>query len=71
MGIFLFSYLGLLASKWPYIVPPNFTIWDAASSSNSQLFLLLGFLFVIPIVLAYTSWTYWVFRGKVKAGGYH
>lgn len=71
MGIFLFSYLGLLVSKWPYIVPPNFTIWDAASSNNSQLFLLLGFLFVIPIVLAYTSWTYWVFRGKVKAGGYH
>lgn len=71
MGIFLFSYLGLLASKLPYIVPPNFTIWDAASSHNSQLFLLLGFLFVIPIVLAYTSWTYWVFRGKVKAGGYH
>ena len=71
MGIFLFSYLGLLASKWPYIVPPNFTIWDAASAPNSQLFLLLGFLFVIPIVLAYTSWTYWVFRGKVKTGGYH
>jgi cytochrome d ubiquinol oxidase subunit II len=71
MGIFLFSYLGLLASKWPYIVPPKFTIWDAASAYNSQLFLLLGFLFVIPIVLAYTSWTYWVFRGKVKEGGYH
>jgi cytochrome d ubiquinol oxidase subunit II len=71
MGIFLFSYLGLLASKWPYIVPPKFTIWDAASAYNSQLFLLLGFLFVIPIVLVYTSWTYWVFRGKVKDGGYH
>jgi cytochrome d ubiquinol oxidase subunit II len=71
MGIFLFSYLGLLASKWPYIVPPKFTIYDAASAYNSQLFLLLGFLFVIPIVLAYTSWTYWVFRGKVKEGGYH
>jgi cytochrome d ubiquinol oxidase subunit II len=71
MGIFLFSYLALLFSKWPYIVPPNHTIYDAASSYNSQLFLLLGFLFVIPIVLAYTSWTYWVFRGKVKEGGYH
>lgn len=71
MGIFLFSYLGLLASKWPYIVPPKFTIWDAASSYNSQLFLLLGFLFVIPIVLGYTTWTYWIFRGKVKATGYH
>ena len=44
MGIFLFSYIGLLASKWPYIVPPKFTIWDAASSYNSQLFLLIGFL---------------------------
>ena len=71
MGVFLFSYLGLLASKWPYIVPPKFTIWDAASSYNSQLFLLLGFLFVIPVVLGYTTWTYWVFRGKVKEGGYH
>lgn len=71
MGIFLFSYLGLLVSKWPYIVPPNFTIYDAASAYNSQLFLLLGFLFVIPIILVYTSWTYWVFRGKVREGGYH
>lgn len=71
MGIFLFSYLGLIVSKWPYIVPPNFTIYDAASAYNSQLFLLLGFLFVIPIILGYTSWTYWVFRGKVKEGGYH
>jgi cytochrome d ubiquinol oxidase subunit II len=71
MGIFLFSYLGMLASKWPYIVPPNFTIYDAASAYNSQLFLLLGFLFVIPIIIGYTSWTYWVFRGKVKDGGYH
>jgi cytochrome bd ubiquinol oxidase subunit II len=71
MGVFIFSYLGLLVSKWPYIVPPNFTIYDAASSYNSQLFLLLGFLFIIPVVLAYTAWTYWVFRGKVKEGGYH
>lgn len=71
MGVFFFSYLALVASKWPYIVPPKFTIWDAASSFNSQLFLLLGFLFVIPIILGYTSWSYWVFRGKVKQGGYH
>jgi cytochrome d ubiquinol oxidase subunit II len=64
--------LGLLVTKWPYIIPPNHTIWDAASAPESQLFLLLGLLFVIPIVLTYTAWTYWVFRGKVKAGvGYH
>ncbi|MDN3526545.1 cytochrome d ubiquinol oxidase subunit II [Halomonas sabkhae] len=72
LGLFVFTYLGLVVSKWPYIVPPDYTIWDAASAPESQLFLLLGVLFVIPIVLAYTAWTYWVFRGKVREGqGYH
>jgi cytochrome d ubiquinol oxidase subunit II len=72
MGLFITTYLGLVVSKWPYVVPPNYTLWDAASAYESQLFLLLGLLFVIPIVLAYTAWTYWVFRGKVRAGeGYH
>ncbi|MBY8965893.1 cytochrome d ubiquinol oxidase subunit II [Algiphilus sp.] len=72
MGIFGFTYLGLLASKWPYIVPPDHTLWDAASAPASQLFLLIGVLFLIPVVLAYTAWNYWVFRGKVsEEGGYH
>ncbi|MCW4151774.1 cytochrome d ubiquinol oxidase subunit II [Halomonas sp. 18H] len=72
LGLFLFTYLGLVVSKWPYIVPPDYTIWEAASAPESQLFLLLGVLFVIPIVLAYTAWTYWVFRGKIREGdGYH
>jgi cytochrome d ubiquinol oxidase subunit II len=72
MGLFIFTYLGLLVSRWPYVVPPEYTLWEAASAYNSQLFLLLGLLFVIPIVLTYTAWTYWVFRGKVRAGeGYH
>ncbi|MCS3902482.1 cytochrome d ubiquinol oxidase subunit II [Methylohalomonas lacus] len=72
MAMFIFTYLGLLVSKWPYMVPPNYTIWDAASAPGSQLFLLIGMLFIIPIVLAYTAWTYWVFRGKVRAdAGYH
>ena len=72
MGMFIFTYLGLLASKFPYVVPPNYTLWDASSAHESQLFLLIGLLFVIPFVLGYTAWTYWVFRGKLKAGeGYH
>lgn len=72
MGVFAFTYLGMLASKWPYIVPPDHTLWDAASSPASQLFLLIGVLFLIPVILAYTAWNYWVFRGKVGAGdGYH
>lgn len=70
IALFFFTYMGLLASKWPYMVPPNYTLYDAASSYESQLFLLVGFVFVIPIVLAYTAWSYWVFRGKVR-GGYH
>ncbi len=72
MGLFIFTYLGLVVSKWPYVVPPDYTLWDASSAYGSQLFLLLGLLFVIPVVLGYTAWTYWVFRGKVRAGeGYH
>lgn len=72
LGVFVFTYLGLVVSKWPVIVPPNYTLWDVASAPESQLFLLLGVLFVIPIVLAYTAWSYWVFRGKVRVGeGYH
>lgn len=72
MGMFVFTYLGLVASRWPYVVPPDYTLWDAASAPESQLFLLLGVLFVVPIILTYTAWSYWVFRGKVKAGvGYH
>lgn len=68
MTLFALFYMGLLISMWPYAVPPEHTFWDAASDPGSQLFLLLGVLFLIPIILGYTAWTYWVFRGKVKAG---
>ncbi len=70
--LFALFYAGLLFSKWPYVVPPNYTFHDAASAPESQLFLLIGILFVIPFVLMYTAWTYYVFRGKVTASsGYH
>ncbi|HYC05736.1 MAG TPA: cytochrome d ubiquinol oxidase subunit II [Azospirillaceae bacterium] len=72
MALFLLSYLGLAISLWPNIVPPEVTIWEAASPPESQKFLLVGLAFLIPTVLAYTAFTYWVFRGKVRAGaGYH
>ncbi|WP_404362536.1 cytochrome d ubiquinol oxidase subunit II [Marinobacter sp.] len=72
LGLFIFTYLALLGARWPYVVPPDYTVWDAASAYNSQLFLLIGVIFVVPVVLAYTAWTYWVFRGKVRPGeGYH
>jgi len=70
--LFALFYAGLLFSKWPYVVPPNYTFHDAASAPESQVFLLVGILFVIPFVLMYTAWTYYVFRGKVTASsGYH
>jgi cytochrome d ubiquinol oxidase subunit II len=69
--IFL-GYTGLGISIWPFIVPPSVTIWDAASPLSSQLFLLIGTLFIIPMTLMYTAWGYYVFRGKVESGeGYH
>jgi cytochrome d ubiquinol oxidase subunit II len=72
IALFGLFYAGLLFSKWPYVVPPAYTFHDAASAPESQLFLLVGFLFVVPFVLMYTAWTYYVFRGKVTAAsGYH
>lgn len=66
------GYLGLAISIWPNIVPPSINLWQAAAPLTSQLFALMGALFIIPIILAYTFWSYHVFRGKVKAGDvYH
>ncbi|MBK1726063.1 cytochrome d ubiquinol oxidase subunit II [Halorhodospira neutriphila] len=71
-GIFIATYLGLLSSLWPYVVPPEITFREAASAPETQLFLLLGILFLLPVVIGYTAWTYWIFRGKVDATmGYH
>jgi cytochrome d ubiquinol oxidase subunit II len=53
-------------------VPPTLTIWDAAGPPQSLGFTLVGALLIIPMILVYTGWSYWVFRGKVRAGeGYH
>jgi cytochrome d ubiquinol oxidase subunit II len=72
VGLFLMSYLGIAISLWPMIVPHHYTLWQAASSESTQAFLLIGTLFLLPIILLYTGWSYWVFRGKVRADiGYH
>ncbi len=70
--LFVMSYLGIAISLFPLIVPYKFTLWDAASSPATQAFLLVGTLFLLPVILLYTGWSYWVFRGKVRADvGYH
>ncbi len=72
VGLFLMSYLGIAISLWPMIVPYQYTLWEAASSPKTQAFMLVGTLVLLPVILLYTSWSYWVFRGKVRADiGYH
>jgi cytochrome bd ubiquinol oxidase subunit II len=75
ISLFLLGYLGLGISLFPYIVPPDVTIWQAANTPKSQAFTLVGFAIVMPLTLAYTAYSYWVFRGKVpedvRAAGYH
>lgn len=72
MGLFGLCYLGLAISLFPYIVPHALTLWQAAATPKTQAFLLIGTLFILPIIFMYTGWSYWVFRGKVKDNfGYH
>jgi cytochrome bd ubiquinol oxidase subunit II len=72
MGLFLLSFLGLGISLWPYVIPPDISIWDAASPPETQLFLLVGVGALIPVIMGYTVFTYYVFRGKVTEDiGYH
>jgi cytochrome d ubiquinol oxidase subunit II len=72
LGLFAMCYLGLAVSLFPYIVPHTLTLWDAAGAPQAQAFLLIGTLFLIPIIFTYTGWSYWVFRGKVRGDmGYH
>lgn len=72
MALFVLGYAGLAISIWPNIIPPDVSIWQAASPPESQMFLLVGVAFLIPTILAYTAYSYWVFRGKVtRDAGYH
>jgi len=69
--LFALGMAGVGVTMWPYVVPGELTIWQAATAARSQWFMLVGFLITIPLILGYTGWAYWVFRGKVGAEGYH
>ena len=72
LALVFLGYSGLGISLWPYVIPPSISIWEAAGPPQSLGFALVGALLIIPIVLMYTAWSYWVFRGKVRPGeGYH
>jgi cytochrome bd ubiquinol oxidase subunit II len=72
VGLFALSYIGITISLWPMIVPHHYTLEQAASPPGTQAFLLVGTLFLLPVIFFYSGWSYWVFRGKVRADvGYH
>jgi len=72
IALFLLGYLGLVISSYPYIVPPSLTVWQASAAPASQMFMLVGTIVMLPMVLGYTAFVYWLFRGKVRHGeGYH
>jgi len=70
IGLFLAHYLGLGISLWPWIVPFRFTFWEAAAAAPSQSLLLSGTLFLLPLVLGYTAYSFYTFRGKASQEGY-
>jgi cytochrome d ubiquinol oxidase subunit II len=72
LGIFVLCFIGIGISFYPHIVPPALTIAEAAAPDSSLAFLLVGAAVLVPVILIYTAYAYWVFRGKVAAGeGYH
>ncbi|MFN4019984.1 MAG: cytochrome d ubiquinol oxidase subunit II [Erythrobacter sp.] len=71
IALFFLGMSGLGVTIWPYAVPEALTIWDAAAPLRSQTFMLVGVALTLPLIIGYTAWAYWVFRGKVADEGYH
>jgi cytochrome d ubiquinol oxidase subunit II len=71
LALFALCMAGLGISIWPDVVPGRLTIWDAAAPDRSLGFMLIGAGVMVPVILTYTAWAYWVFRGKVDEAGYH
>lgn len=72
IGLFLLGYVGIGVSIFPYLVPPSLTVWETAAAPASQVFMLIGTIFMLPVILGYIAFVYWLFRGKVREGeGYH
>ena len=72
LALFGLCFAGLGLSMWPYVIPTEVTLWDAASPFKSQLFMFVGAVVLVPVILAYTGYAYWVFRGKLDPDqGYH
>ncbi len=64
--LFLCPYLGFMISIFPYLIPYKINLWQAASDSSSMTFLLFGAFIMLPILILYTGYAYYIFRGKVN-----
>jgi len=69
-ALFLLTFIGLGISIFPWAIPGQVTIWQAATMANAQSFMLVGVGLLLPVILGYTGYAYWLFRGKVGAEGY-
>jgi cytochrome d ubiquinol oxidase subunit II len=67
LGVFILAFALMIAALFPMIVPPKLTLQAAASSPNSQIFMLVGFVVLIPVTLIYNTYGFSVFSGKVRA----
>jgi cytochrome d ubiquinol oxidase subunit II len=70
VAIFVLAFLGLAYSLFPYVVIDRLTFWDAAAHPSSLKVVLVGALIVLPFIVAYTAFSYYVFRGKARPGLY-
>jgi cytochrome d ubiquinol oxidase subunit II len=65
-GVFLTGYLGIAISMWPYVVPFEVTFRQAAAAPESQSLLLIGTVIMLPLILLYVGYCYYIFRGKAS-----
>jgi cytochrome d ubiquinol oxidase subunit II len=71
LGFVVLGFTGLVASISPHAIFPGVSLWDVAAPHSSQLFTIIGAGVILPVILAYTTLGYWVFRGKVRHGEHH
>jgi cytochrome d ubiquinol oxidase subunit II len=72
VGLFIISFIGLMISTLPYLIPFSVTVWEAAAAPRSLTFILAGIAVLLPVIIGYTVFVYHTFRGKVRPGeGYH
>lgn len=71
VGLFVICFQGIAYSFFPFVVPEKLLIVESASAKESLLVIFIGAVVVVPIILAYTFFTYYIFRGKTTELKYY